>query len=77
MLGKQVLTARHYAKLTQQELADRLKTGQSSIARAETNGCGITFAERAVKACDSELMFHHVSIITKDGTRHTSFYAYK
>jgi DNA-binding XRE family transcriptional regulator len=39
------------AGLTQVKLAKKMKVPQPSIARAENNGCSLTFLLKAAKAC--------------------------
>lgn len=51
ILGYYIAVARKEAGLTQSQLARKIKTKQPSIARAETKGCSLAFAEKAVDAC--------------------------
>lgn len=66
--------ARSYANLTQAQLAKRMKTTQSGVARMENdpNGCTIKQAEKYIEACGFFLRLHHISIQMPNGS-HTSF----
>ena len=62
-LGGMLRLARLYAKLTQAQVATRMKTKQPSIARAEKCGTySINFAERFARACGYELRFNHITM---------------
>jgi transcriptional regulator with XRE-family HTH domain len=47
-LGWYIRVARRERGVTQSQLAKHMRTKQASIARAETRGCSLTFAEKAV-----------------------------
>lgn len=74
-LAGQLRIARRMAGLTQKELAEKMKTKQPAIARAENgNVANIRFMEKFVRACGYELRLHHISI-TNGQTSHTAFVA--
>lgn len=66
--GSLIKEARLRAGLTQQELAERLSTSQSVIARWESNRRSPTFETvvRAIRACGLELEFSMGAIDEQD-----------
>ncbi|MCK9578003.1 helix-turn-helix transcriptional regulator [bacterium] len=58
-LGGLVFEARAYAGISQAELAQRMNTKQSSIARAESGRTepSISFLEKVAKAVDTKLVY--------------------
>lgn len=64
-LAEIVKTARQSENLTQHQLARKMNTKQSSLARSEQNGFSVSMAEKALKAMGMKLAFHHISYGTK------------
>ena len=57
-IGDRIAKARYKAKLTQEDLAKRIKTTKSAISRYENanyQGYSIKLLNRIAKACDAEL----------------------
>ena len=72
-IGEQIARARHYAHLTQSDLAKQIHTTKSAISRYESadyNRYSIPLLTRIAKACGAEFKIILVaSERTKDGSR--------
>lgn len=63
-LGFLIQVARQDAKLTQAQLAKKMKCKQPNIARAENNGCELSFCEKAVGECG--FIISNIALRAKD-----------
>lgn len=63
-LGYLIKIARRERMMTQEELAKKVKTKQSGIARAEIKGCELKFAERVLNKLGYEVS--NISLRSKD-----------
>lgn len=63
-LGFLIKIARGDAKLTQTQLAKKMKTKQPAIARAENEGCELGFCEKAVGECG--FIISNIALRAKD-----------
>jgi DNA-binding XRE family transcriptional regulator len=77
-LISQMRHARIMTGMTQEEVAKKLKTSQSSIARAEKDThTTLVFAEKYVRACGFLLRLNHISIESLDGKVNSSSFTKK
>lgn len=60
-LGNAVESFRKERKLSQNQLAKKSGVYQTSISRAEKNGCGLELAEKLLKAMGGKIGINHLT----------------